>query len=302
VSELAKALRWTTPGALVLAVSVAIVVLSRAAHRLAFENQPDGELLNVQASTLLTGAALSIPLGFLVYQVYFFNFSRPMIICRAVRADLGGLVMNKGPVEIDGRLWTVQKSREPLLRTNRRIRPNLLRRPAGALWLYAAKDKPDEQAERPGGPMPLSRGLERRYYEILEDHHCELEAIVARCSFDGSDTMRAESNRLADVYHTLGACRWAVVLGWIGGVAWSIWSTLTNSMGGWAPVAASIGVGTVVLPVVVYLFVVMHVNRRHSFGRRVSLLRQMLAADARSNRAQRIPGWRGSRPWGSRSA
>ncbi|WP_297624548.1 hypothetical protein [Nocardioides sp.] len=292
MSELAKAIRWTTPGAVALTITLLVVVWTRACTQLVLSRAGAEPLLDVEASNLLTGAALSIPIGFLVYQAYFFNFSRPFVVWRAVRADLGNLVLDVGPVEIDGAHWVALPSRESLLRVRKKVRPGALRRSAAALWLYKV------EADGTQSPMPSNRPHEGRYYEILETHHARLEARIARCTFGGSDTMRAESSRLADIYHTLGACRWALMFGWVGGLGWSAWTSVdryADPVPALAPLAVAILAWIWLFPLVGYLFVVMHVNRRHSFDRRVILLRHMLEADDQAKRAHRIPGWRGSR-------
>jgi hypothetical protein len=292
VGELAKAIRWTTPGAVALSVTLLVIVWTRACTQFVLASAGAEPLLDVGASSLLTGAALSIPIGFLVYQAYFYNFSRPLWLWRAVRADLGNLVLDLDPVSIDGATWVARPSTEPLLRIQARVLPGPLRRSAAALWLY--------QPEEDGTFTPASndRSLERQYYEKMEMHHAQLEAQIARCTFDGSDTMRAESTRLADIYHTLGACRWALVSGWGAGLGWSAWTSVdryADPLPAVVPPALALLAWLWLSPLIGYLFVVMHVNRRHSFDRRVILLRHMVTADRGSHARHRVPGWRGSR-------
>ena len=292
MGELAKAIRWTTPGAVALSVTLLVVVWTRACTQFVLASAGADPLLDVEASSLLTGAALSIPIGFLVYQAYFYNFSRPLWLWRAVRADLGDLVLDLGPVEIDGARWIARESSEPLLRVRSRVLPEPLRRSAAALWLYRVEEDGTENASQ------TDRGLERQYYEKMEGHHAQLEAQIARCTFEGADTMRAESTRLADIYHTLGACRWALVSGWFAGFGWSAWTSVdryADPLPAWVPPGLALLAWAWLFPLVGYLFVVMHVNRRHSFDRRVILLRHMVSADRGSISRHRVPGWRGSR-------
>ena len=80
--------------------------------------------------------------------------------------------------------------------------------------------------------------------------------------------------RLADVFHTLGAAKTAVAYAWLGGCAWVTWRVLVGSKSDFtaqnATLVALFAVTSFV--VVALLYMMLHENRRHCLHRRISLI------------------------------
>jgi hypothetical protein len=276
LTEFAKALRWTAPGSVALFVMLGVVVLSRVSAELFEVTARSSEgLLDVDAAGLLTGAALSVPLGFVTYQIYFFFFSRPFVVWRAVRGDFGTQVLHAAGMRAKGGKWVPRRSEEPLLRFASRPRLRRLRGYVGPIWLY--QFQPDQNHWEPLAKD--QQAVERLYYKRVESRWARLQSEIDRCTFPGSDQMRAQLDRHADIYHTLGACRYALFIGWGSGTAWALWSTVETRLAsvGVVPALATVFTASILgLIATAVLALMFHANRRHCNTRRVATLTIML--------------------------
>ncbi|QGN58894.1 hypothetical protein [Nostocoides sp. HKS02] len=216
--------------------------------------------------------AAAVPTGFLIYQLYFYLHSRVEgVIFQFVHEDVGLKVLTDlglGDQAVQSNWFTV-------------ARPGLyLRFPRGAsipltgetnsLWLQEPSNGPLLGYARAGRRRALAeyRRCRERNWQTLET------AINTRPVADEKARERAFANldRLADIYHTLGATKLALATGWFAGVVW-LWSSLDPMRQIRARDALALTLGAAVTAVGLgVMAMVLHENRRHCLKRRITAL------------------------------
>lgn len=172
-------------------------------------------------TTSITAIAASIPLGFLIYQIYYWRYS-PFILGDVVARDRGREALSGLPPEILPRLRTLFDARLDIRRNHESLSGPISRR----LKLFRLNHGVLRERYKDGAPVegPVSferddRSIRRVYkdnwYENWDVFRALLDLVATR---GGHPEIQRNFNGLYDIYHSLGASRLAVALGAIGGV------------------------------------------------------------------------------------
>jgi hypothetical protein len=224
-----------------------------------------------------SGAAVlaTIPAGFLVYQLYYFNYG-PIIRFpfrrggrTLVRSDRGQQVLSHFSHEQLDKLrafFVVQLDVDPAHSFVERP-PGLLRHPSDAV-LYCLGMLELDDTWRPDVVAPAER--ETKYTERWGENWDVLRAIVhIAASNDQAMAVKHEYTALSDLYHALGAARTAVSLAWAAVAALAL--THPARISG-HPTGTAIGFAISSL-LTLALWVVLHKARRQTWQTAAASLR-----------------------------
>jgi hypothetical protein len=188
------------------------------------------QLSDVEALTKLTTSiaaiAASIPLGFLIYQVYYWRYS-PFVFRGIVSRDRGRDALWHLPSEVLNRLRTHFDARLDVRRHHRTISTPLIRR----LKLLRLHDDllraryKDEKAAVTAEDAYLfekdNRSLRRIYSDNWYENWDVFRGVLDLVATEGGrPEIKRNFTTLYDIYHSLGASRLAVTLGPAAGFAY----------------------------------------------------------------------------------
>lgn len=266
--ELTKLARWALPGGAAIAWLLGGLQLQRLIAGTAFALRP---VVSSGVGVAIATIA-SVPLGFLVYQLYSHGFNNPVLFLDVVHKDVArraldgtNVLPNLASGYRDRRINGVRvRGRVILGAPWLRIRTYWLWDDAASQWLTY----PDRTTRR--------RAL-ASYYRQRERNWTEVEWSLTRykpkVDFDLTRAF-VEIDRLSEIYHTLGATRAGLVLGTamsaaIGAATVEINGNTGNWHGFW--------IGQVAMTAVtVYVYKVIQDNRAHSLDRRTTVMNNLL--------------------------
>lgn len=181
------------------------------------------QLSDVQSLTTLTTSitaiAASIPLGFLIYQIYYWRYS-PFVIGKMVTRDRGRDALWHLPAEVLSRLRTHFDARLDVRRHHRTVSTPVIRR-LKLLRLHddllRARYKDENLAESDEDAYLFekdNRSLRRIYSDNWYENWDVFRAVLDLVAIEGKrPEIKRNFTTLYDIYHSLGASRLAVVLG-----------------------------------------------------------------------------------------
>jgi len=274
-----QVVRWSIPGSVLVLTALAVHVASRAIQRIA---GAEGLLLKFDSGAVALFALATVPLGYLIYQIYYSREGRvrhfpPMIvpvdrghyILASIDAGLRDAALRRldAPDFVDGLFIRSKDDR-------------LLHRPAGSdVQNWPSDDRPLIRYHRLGVTAPAPRSwkarllrrdeyyTERRtrrsdYYYAGQRHILAVRTLLAMVTTtEQGKALVIEYTTLSDIYHGLGATRTALGLGLpVGALVGSLGGGSLSSM------AAAIGV---VGPAALGLYYCVHINRSEVLRRLV---------------------------------
>lgn len=217
MGEFAKVIRWTAPGATVILTAVLVVALGR--WLLWQDIWPAADphhrpLVEVDSGVVAVLVAAAVPLGFLIYQLYFYLYSRSEgVFFEFVHQDVGAEVFKKV-----GRSHLAQPSDwVPACRAGLFLRwPRGKRVPwtstrTKTLWLANSQDQrllESKNSERRPVLKSYRARLERNWRALDTELNTADVTDTRAC-----DRVFASLARLADIYHTLGATKLSLMFG-----------------------------------------------------------------------------------------
>lgn len=206
-----QVLRFSIPGSVTLMLGTAFLVLSRLLQGDSWDGIASAVRGNVSAVVAIFA---SIPLGFLIYQVYYSSYRAyvwpwPWRWIRNetwVRVDRGAQVLKDLP---DQQLRRIEETFDCTLSVRKKVL-HKVKTPLGLVaHAYVLKREYIKEAEREGAE-PY-----QRYRKRWEDHWNVVRALVEISEVgETSGAIRSEYTILSDLYHALGACRTGVLLAW----------------------------------------------------------------------------------------
>lgn len=297
MGEFVKAVRWSAPGSVLLLTAAMVYVSGHEVSQLSWL-QFHGALRTIEVSS--GGAALvvfgSVPLGFLTYQLYYYAYSAPSSpVLSFVHLDVAHEVRRAGTEIVDVHEmpgWSVKFVNGLRLSWPSRLLVPFTSPRLRTLWLFEQDERdvpPDEEltsvpsASESDRPLDLrnakARAVLKRYAEIREANWLALEAQLHAKLRNRGDADRdfGDIERLADIFHTLGASKTAVSLGWFVGTALLVWPPVGGYgvLGVHLVVVLALSLAPSALAVVA-LYLALHVNRAHCQSRRIALMCSVL--------------------------
>lgn len=206
-----------------LSIPGSIFVLAAAATYAFAEVLWGNSLSNVESLTTLTTSitaiAASVPLGFLVYQIYYWRYS-PFVIGDVVTRDRGRDALWHLDPEVLARLRTHFDARLDVRRHHRSVstpvirRLKLLRLNDGLLRARYKDPTLSVSAEDERLFEKDNRNLRRIYEDNWYENWDVFRALLDLLAGEGKrPEIKQNFTALYDIYHSLGASRLAVVLG-----------------------------------------------------------------------------------------
>jgi hypothetical protein len=199
-------LRFSIPGSITLLLAIAFFVIGRLLQHDSWAGVSSALGDNVSAVIAIFAA---IPLGFIVTQVYHASYRSSVWLWPSssgdgwVRLDRGGHILNRLPEEI---VHEVETTFDLDLDTS----PTALRRSGTRLGrLLRAWELSDEYRDRGEAPHLRYRARWSENWDALRAY-----LLIGDLGSDGA-AIRSEYTFLADLFHTLGACRGGVALAWV---------------------------------------------------------------------------------------
>ncbi len=206
-----QVLRYSIPGSILLLHGVVCYYVFRGA--LGVPLTDSSSLLKDNLSAVIVVLA-TVPLGFVVYQVYYFTYEPVLRVPpgpwdgRLVRRDRGGQILKtldpeqiRHLEEVFGRPVQVEESPHRIVPAGR----GPLKR-----FLHATEAL---EIDGPLKTLPLEGRARQEAYEDLWYTHWDVlrSAVDIAGSSDESTQVKAEYTSLSDIYHSLGASRTAVL-------------------------------------------------------------------------------------------
>jgi hypothetical protein len=211
-----QALRFSIPGSLLILWALVCFLLFRRCQGVSFL---DSSALVGNSVGALVAILATIPIGFVVYQAYYFGY-RPVVRFwplpwggRFVRLDRGSQILH----ELQGEQV---EALEEIFETSLDVTKPYNRVTDPGPWLRHPRRKLDYWTRklelRPEWMAVSDRRERRRRYEARWHENWDvLRAILdISGSVKGSGQIKQEYTILSDLYHALGATRKAVAFGW----------------------------------------------------------------------------------------
>ena len=204
-----QVLRFSIPGSIYLLLLAGLVIGGRLLQHDTLAEV--SEALRENATALLAFLA-SIPLGFVLYQVYYSTY-RPFRIMgppwgrRWVRIDRGSRVLRELPLE------QVELCEEALELKDLEFAPGAYYPPVG--WfarLLRVRRLSREFVDEHGSIDEANAAYRERWYRNWDILRALVEIYATQQNTVG---FKGEYTTLSDVYHALGACRAAIWLAWL---------------------------------------------------------------------------------------
>lgn len=258
-------LRFSIPGSIFLLHGAVCYLVYRRFQGVSFVDASSTIQDNVAA---VIAVAATIPVGFLVYQLYYFNYGpllRPFLLpwdCKLlpwrgklVRKDRGGTILlelDESQLKDIEDIFECEIDRDPIHQVvpeGKSLLQKLMKR-SGVL---VVSDAIDAQATD-------NKTLRRLYEDRWYVHWDALRSTMDLAAYTG-EHVKSEYTSLSDIYHSLGAARTAVLTAWVGIVAIAV-----SHMGriGEAPIEALGGL-LAISTLTFATYVVLHVARGHTW-------------------------------------
>lgn len=207
-------IRFSIPGSVFILAAVG----TYATAKVAWDQPLSGAESLATLTTSIAAIAASIPLGFLIYQIYYWGYS-PFVFGSIVTRDRGREALSALPSETLARLRTLFDARLDVRRHHHTIETRLVRK----LKLLRLDDELLRTRYKQNIPMSREdeysfeeddRDARRIYsdnwYENWDVFRALLDLVSSR---GGNPEIKRNFTTLYDIYHALGASRLAVVLG-----------------------------------------------------------------------------------------
>lgn len=206
-------LRFSIPGSIFLLHGVACYLIYRQIQGVPFVESSGLIRENIAA---VVAVLASIPVGFLIYQLYYFTYEPVLRIWplpwrgRLVRRDRGGQILQTLAPDQIATLEKILQCKIDM-GTQHAVVPNS--------WVPHKKlMHATGVLEITGNTKELKGSKERQLaYENLWYTHWDAlhSAVDIAASYEDGEHVKTEYTTLSDIYHSLGATRTAVVTAWI---------------------------------------------------------------------------------------
>ncbi len=184
-------------------------------------------LTEIEALTKLAsgfGAVVAaVPMGFLLYQIYYVTYTPVLLRRKYVTRDRGATILRELPPDQLARLRTLLDARldvRPADRPTASRIPRLLRLLELDERALQTRYRQPEVPHLAGDEWEHDERSLRRIYS--DNWHENWEAVRSLLDLlhahGGGDELKREFVSLSDIYHSLGASRLGVILGWIAAV------------------------------------------------------------------------------------
>jgi hypothetical protein len=221
-----QVLRYSIPGSVFLLFSGTFAIVSQLVQllvpRLADKNSEHPSaareilagLPPISAELVVAGIAASVPIGFLLYQLYY----TAIVVVPVVRADHAGRALEE--LWREGALtWFSEAAGWQLESTADLVRRWPATGKFGLMLLNGRADREPRQGDERHGDDRVQppqnrtrrRGLGREYSHRVENNLHGLKALIdVHGETRAGRALKAEYTGLSDIYHALGASRMAV--------------------------------------------------------------------------------------------
>jgi hypothetical protein len=206
-----QVIRWTIPGSVYLLFLGAFYLLGNLILKHSFQV----DKLPVANNTAVGVAFLlitSIPLGFIIYQVYYYRYirGRMFVLRSVVLKDRGADILRALPIETVTRLAHGMRVK-PILQ------PMYERKKLTPIGPYALVLKKEHR----------TRNGRRLYQEARQTNWNLVRSYLdVICAKSGSDVVKAEYTSVSDIYHAQGASRISIVAAWMTYIGYTIFQGL----------------------------------------------------------------------------
>jgi hypothetical protein len=270
-----QVLRFSIPGAVLLLNGMLCFMIYRRVQGVSFNVTSELMRANVEP---LVGVLATIPVGFVVYQAYYFNYGptvKPWPLRwdgSTVRADRGFQVLCKLPAPLVKAMARDFKIDVDLCPADERA-PDpgpFYRHPLKKFfyWLLIFRLSPQWM------PTEDDRAVRREAYNSRWHNNWDaLRALVdIAATLPGAGQIKDEYVALSDLYHALGAARTAVTASWLAAVVLAL--THVGRIAE-SPLQCVLGL-LVITTLSTMLWIVFHIARRRTWKSAASFLRVAL--------------------------
>ncbi|MFL5897737.1 MAG: hypothetical protein ACJ76D_04660 [Solirubrobacterales bacterium] len=267
-----QVLRFSIPGAVLLLNGMICFMIYRRVQGVGFEVTSALLRANVEP---LVGVLATIPVGFVVYQAYYFNYGPKVAIwpftwpTDLVRTDRACQVLGRLPAATVDQLAYAFDLPLDLTPAYRRV-PNPGSWHCHPLektmhWLHCLRIRSDWDEVQGGGSVAYGVRWHNNW-DVLRG------MVEIAASLPGADHVKQEYTTLSDLFHALGAARTAVTLSWLAAVVLAmthIGRILAN------PLESVIGL-LLITGLSTMLWVIFHYARRRTWKSAASSIRLAL--------------------------
>jgi hypothetical protein len=268
-----QVLRFSIPGAVLLLNGMLCFMIYRRIQGVGFDATSAILRANVEP---LVGVLATIPVGFIVYQAYYFNYG-PMVgvwpfpwPSELVRTDRACQVLSRLPPDTVGQLASSFELPLDLSRAYERVPDpgHWYRHPIKKAlhWLQLLRLKPDWKEGSEDDPVDAYEERWHNNWDVLRG------MVEIAASLPGAEHVKEEYITLSDLFHALGAARTAVTVSWLAAV---VLAMSHAGRFGEHPLASSIGM-LLITVLSTMLWVVLHFARRRTWKSAASSLRLAL--------------------------
>lgn len=235
-----QVLRWSIPGLLFVLV---ILSLHLAQVSLIYRTSPSVWLTGVEPAGLVGAALGGIPLGFVIYQLYYSTYSSHRSLRHRLlflRADRGALALAEMlrlgmPPDVLTRVAGPEVG-ERCLESVRCYSQNI--DTSGSRWLPRLWSLRQHICESQTDALSRCVGCQERYASDFVANWCVYQTLIDVAADRGPNSVaKFEYTSGSDLYHALGAGRRAVSLAAVGAVAYAAFTLFagiapTHDLGG----------------------------------------------------------------------
>jgi hypothetical protein len=269
-----QVLRFSIPGAVLLLNGMLCFMIYRRLQGVGFDETSSLLRANVEP---LVGVLATIPVGFVVYQAYYFNYGPSVSVwplpwpTRLVRTDRACQVLGHLPAAVVDQLALAFGLRLDLTEAYERV-PDpgrwFIHPVEKAIhWLYLLRLCPG-WGEAASGADPVA-AYSRRWHNNWDILRGMVEIAA---SLPGANHVKEEYITLSDLFHALGAARTAVSLSWLAAFVLAL-----THVGRLAESPIESGLGLLLITALsMTLWVIFHFARRRTWKSAASSLRLAL--------------------------
>lgn len=212
-----QVLRFSIPGSLLILWAIACFLIFRRAQGVSFLESSTLIRDNIGA---LVAVLATIPIGFVVYQAYYFGYGPVVRVWplpwggRFVRLDRGSQILHHLEPDQVAALNEIFKANLDVSKPYDRVRnPGWwFAHPRRKFYFWAGKLKLNQNWLGSEDKDERRRCYERRWHENWDVLRAVLDISG---SIRGSGQIKHEYTILSDLYHALGASRKAITFGWL---------------------------------------------------------------------------------------
>lgn len=293
MGDFTKIIRWLAPGSTALLFAIATVFAFRVALHIisGYAIAP----LTISSNVSLVLAAAAMPTGLILYQFYYFAFVHSSRLGLWAPGDDAIRVysrLKRSGITVEGfdlseqPFHVVSRDKDSaIVASGWRALVLTVLQPLGSnsfAWL--------KERGKDGGyahPVPRRGALKntrvREYALNRDENRAQLEAGLYRTRTAGviHESAFNELDRLGDIYHSLGAVRLAIPLGFTLGFAYVVATDAISGNIDWKYLVLMLTAGVLLGSLTIFTTAIVHKNRTHSRWQRIRLMTSILEAGAK---------------------